>query len=50
MEPGTAVPVPARPNLEVEWTINPVLLRAKDGGQMLCHQVGAEETVPASPS
>lgn len=37
VEPGTSVPVPACPNLEVEWTIHPVLLRTKYRSQVLRH-------------
>lgn len=38
VEAGAAVAVPARADLEVEWTINPVLLSTKNGRQVLRHR------------
>ena len=37
VQPGATIPVPARPDLEVEGAVHPVLLRPEDRRQVLRH-------------
>lgn len=45
VEPGTAIPVTASSNLEIERAVNPVLLRTKNGSQVLRHRCPSTDTV-----
>lgn len=44
VQSGAAIPVPARANLEIKWTVDAILLCPEDGGEMLCH---ARQRLPA---